>query len=615
MTFDKIQGFIPFISGLIVLGAMSLSCERKEPVEPEPVPPTVTDLSSRHKVSMSVEPVLFEDQTKVSMSSDDSGLSFSWSEDDAVGVYSAEGGFARYSLTSGTGTDRAVFDGQGFALTKGGSYYAFYPYDMYASDRAAVVLNYGGQQLTGDGDISSLLSHDYLYSSAVAEEEGEAGFLFHHAGAFLRLKMTLPQGMAIDSIELLPSYGDMPTSMSLDLETGICTASNESVSLTVDASGCTVPESGVFTAWLSMPSRSFIGSDFAVIVRSGENVYTLRQKGYAFSQGRAYRWDGAPLVLGESSPWGMDAVAEVSSYSPGTSSVPSGEYSGITWLGGSRYAVVHDKLNGGGIVFYDIKMSDTGTVSAVSMTTPEGTSSSAESGRDNEGIAFLPDGDGSLFVSSEAEQSIREYDLQGYPTGRSISIPSDLSTGSITSNKGFESLTYNAVTGLFWTTTESELKKDTSVERLLRLQSFDKDLNPSGRYFYQMDAPTKTASEAAAAKSYVFGVPALAAMDDGRLLVLEREVYVPNGNYIQMAMNSFTKMNLYVVNPSEDTAGILRKSLVKSFSTSALTLANYEGMCLGPTLSDGSRALVLIPDSQGGMSGLTKEYVKVISIK
>ena len=43
-----------------------------------------------------------------------------------------------------------------------------------------------------------------------------------------------------------------------------------------------------------------------------------------------------------------------------------------------------------------------------------------------------------------------------------------------------------------------------------------------------------------------------------------------------------------------------------------MNLANFEGMCLGPTLPDGSRCLVMIADSQKGSGGLTQEYVKVI---
>ena len=125
-------------------------------------------------------------------------------------------------------------------------------------------------------------------------------------------------------------------------------------------------------------------------------------------------------------------------------------------------------------------------------------------------MAYVPES-GTLFVSSEKNQQIREYDLDGNPTGRAMTIPADMAKAGIQSNKGFESLTYNAATGLFWTTTEDALKKDTSLERLLRLQSFGQDLKPGARYFYRMDAPSKSASEASAAKSYVFGVPALAA--------------------------------------------------------------------------------------------------------
>ena len=115
----------------------------------------------------------------------------------------------------------------------------------------------------------------------------------------------------------------------------------------------------------------------------------------------------------------------------------------------------------------------------------------------------------------------------------------------------------------------------------------------------------------------MFGVPALAALGDGRIIVLEREVFVASGHLMEKYMNSFTTMKLYVVNPSSDGSGILRKSLLKSFITkpSDANFANYEGMCVGPTLSDGSIALVLIPDSQNGSSGLTKEDVKVITMK
>ena len=135
-------------------------------------------------------------------------------------------------------------------------------------------------------------------------------------------------------------------------------------------------------------------------------------------------------------------------------------------------------------------------------------------------------------------------------------------------------------------------------------------LLPTSRYL--PEAPT---ASSAGTSAYVHGIPALAALDDGRLIVLEREVYVPNGGFWDKLTNSFTKTDLYLVDPVHDTAGILRKSLLCSFRTGAMDLANFEGMCLGPTLPDGTRTLVLIADSQNGSGGLTNEYVKVILLR
>jgi hypothetical protein len=216
-----------------------------------------------------------------------------------------------------------------------------------------------------------------------------------------------------------------------------------------------------------------------------------------------------------------------------------------------------------------------------------------------------------LYVSTE-KQEIREYDLAGRETGKALRIPEDMDATRIEANRGFESLTFNETTGLFWTTTESPLKEDTFLPRLHRLQSFTADGKPAERFLYQSDMPIQNAVNTAA---YVFGIPALTALDDGRLLVLEREVYVPNGSFWDKLTNSFTKMDLYLVDPVHDTAGILRKTPLCSFRTGAMDLANYEGMCLGPTLPDGQRTLVLIADSQKGSGGLTNEYVKVILLK
>jgi hypothetical protein len=147
-----------------------------------------------------------------------------------------------------------------------------------------------------------------------------------------------------------------------------------------------------------------------------------------------------------------------------------------------------------------------------------------------------------------------------------------------------------------------------------------------------MDEPAKTAAEGKAAWAYVFGIPAITALDDGRLIVLEREVYVPYGQPKEILKTMFSRVKLYVVDPSGDPTEILPKQLLCSFETGVrmsaagidVALANYEGMCLGPVLPDGRNTLILIADSQGGMAQLaarlgrrqlTCEFVKVLLLE
>lgn len=316
--------------------------------------------------------------------------------------------------------------------------------------------------------------------------------------------------------------------------------------------------------------------------------------------------------------------------------VGTAQYSGIAPLGDDRYAVVSDKEPADGFFLFTIRQdAATGEVTDVVLEGFRGSSASAtdaqgHSLRDAEGIArYTPAG--TLFISGEGDQRILEYTLAGQPTGRSLAVPAAMSRERIYPNYGFEALTYSDAHGLFWTVTESMLRADGTPagqlapggHNLLRLQSFGHDLQPAAQYAYRMDPPRTVKF----GRMHIFGVPALTALPDGSLLVLEREADI-RANYL----GSSVACKIYRVRPLDswqidgstdlsrlDPNRFLVKEPVAAFTTrltaTSTAFANYEGMCPGRRLQDGRQTLLLISDSQGGAGRgpyRLKDFIKVL---
>lgn len=317
--------------------------------------------------------------------------------------------------------------------------------------------------------------------------------------------------------------------------------------------------------------------------------------------------------------WGQRVVEHEQVAFP--DSIPAGGYSGICWLGGDRYAVVTDNASHhDGFFVFRITIDSVG---AIQEATSLGFRGNEEMGHDNEDIAWYAP-QRTVFVSGEADNQVRELDLEGKPTGRTLPLPTIFAKA--THAYGLEALTYNAMTHRFWLTSESTLTSDglkadpvNKVKNRLRLQSFDDRLQPGPQYFYEMDPPEVEYHP----EKYAMGVSALAALDDGRLLVLEREFAVP-----ETIVGAQVYCKLYVVSPTKETplmpedditkATPMAKQLLAEWSTAIgllhVSLANYEGMCLGPRLADGGQVVVLLADSQYQYGGVLTDWLKTVVI-
>ena len=343
--------------------------------------------------------------------------------------------------------------------------------------------------------------------------------------------------------------------------------------------------------------------------------------------------------------------------------VAAGNYSGIAHLHDDIYAVVSDKSDSALYFNFRIlvnpktgepeQVENLGFTERIDGTLNDGKPwQGLEKGFDHEAIVKVSDS--TLVIASEGYCCLKEFSI--LPTSADaakVGYPQNLwesrwPSSEFYPNYNFESLSFDSVHQYLWTIPESTLRKDgqpatpqnglTNRLRLMRLNwgkikedsnkeeyseqvSSKKDSRYMMTYAYQMDQPSTHKK----ADIYVMGVSELCVLPDGQLLVLEREAFIP-----KIKIGAFCKCKLYLVNPlnsenfsmkeniSSDTP-FLKKRLLTEWKTglslSKRSFANYEGMCLGPKLEDGSQVVILLSDSQDQYAGVLKDWFKTIVIR
>ena len=343
--------------------------------------------------------------------------------------------------------------------------------------------------------------------------------------------------------------------------------------------------------------------------------------------------------------------------------VAAGNYSGIAHLHDDIYAVVSDKSDSALYFNFRIQVNPkTGELEQVEnlgfTERTDGTLNDAkpwqgqEKGFDHEAIVKVSDS--TLVIASEGYCRLKEYPI--LPTSADATKvgyqqnlwESRWSSSDFYPNYNYESLAFDSIRQYLWTIPESTLRKDgqpatpqnglANQLRLMRLnwgkmkedsnkeecseqESSKKDFRYMMTYAYQMDQPSTHKK----ADIYVMGVSELCALPDGQLLVLEREAFIP-----KIKIGAFCKCKLYLINPlnseefsmkekfSSDTPFLKKNLLVEwktGLSLSKRSFANYEGMCLGPKLEDGSQVIILLSDSQDQYAGVLKDWFKTIVIR
>ena len=260
------------------------------------------------------------------------------------------------------------------------------------------------------------------------------------------------------------------------------------------------------------------------------------------------------------------------------------ELSGITYVDGDSYYAVSD--DGSGIWPMQIGMDR-----ATGMITNCVMGRNVRVGKDNEGIAWNPQ-NRTVFVTDEAAQTIYEIDPASGKNVAEVRLPEHQRKRR--RNRGLEALALSPNGEFLWTANEEALSGDgdvSSVEKgtVVRLTRFRRQNGTAwaqdGEWAYLTDAigGGKT-------KRMRSGVSDLCALEDGTLLVLERELS-------RKGVDPSYRARLYAVRPTREATIDVERPIAKKLLFGADTgSANYEGVCLGPVLDNGDRTLVMVSD-------------------
>ena len=143
-----------------------------------------------------VLPELIEDNFPITKASvDPITMKYQWQIGDRINIWSDSGTLLIYSVTETNG-DRASFDGGGFTLTEGETYYSSHPLISSVLDQyESLSSSYEGQVQVANNDAAHMADHLFTYASGTCTNNSTS-FQYHYLSAFLRVFVTVPETAA-----------------------------------------------------------------------------------------------------------------------------------------------------------------------------------------------------------------------------------------------------------------------------------------------------------------------------------------------------------------------------------------------------------------------------------
>ncbi|MBX3402903.1 MAG: esterase-like activity of phytase family protein [Phycisphaeraceae bacterium] len=275
--------------------------------------------------------------------------------------------------------------------------------------------------------------------------------------------------------------------------------------------------------------------------------------------------------------------------------------SGIAYLGPGEVPGAHRALavmdNSNRLVEYEFAIDATGMI--VSVSTVRGISVGESA--DFEDLALVPGG-GGLYLCDEDGPGVRAIGLPGLESLGALPIPAVFA--SRRANFGFEALTISGDGRDLWTANEEALAVDGplstpaagTVVRLLRLRDEGAGHVAVGQHAYACE-PMHGAVISGARS----GLVALVVLPSGRMLALERSLAFSFGGLFRSRLFEIDAGGATDVSALASLDGASYAPVMKALLWSG-NVNNLEGLCLGPALGAGGRALIGVVDDGDPLS-------------
>lgn len=200
-----------------------------------------------------IAPVLSDDDPATKATTDPSTMQLKFTMGDRINIWSEAGTLLIYSVKTVTDGGGAIFDGGGFDLSDGQTYYSTFPLIANVrDDYKALGITFEGQVQVADNDASHIPDFTYMHTSAVCEN-GRTNFAYQYLHRWVKFEITLPKAMTVTELTLTSNQESFALNGTVDVTTGAFTPVETSDTMTLGFDNVSVTD-GVLNGYMSISS-------------------------------------------------------------------------------------------------------------------------------------------------------------------------------------------------------------------------------------------------------------------------------------------------------------------------------------------------------------------------